>query len=218
MFFFFFFYELFSTACFDSKRIVKELILYTISQTLWSTNLFSLVQEGIRIRRLLENFKLFLFYLNTHCTKKFNIISLFRFTVHVYTARTARQQSAVIFKHTSRASVAFDNMYRSAGIFEDTFWSKTPETLLQTRDRTLRMCDQLPQGFYLHEKMQHRKMYIQIHLRVGMTRLNKIKQYKQFFTCNPLTMLLHGPSFLIQSFSDEKPSSLVASFRLDKII
>jgi len=60
--------------------------------------------------------------------------------------------------------------------------------------------------------MQHRKMYIQINLRVGMTRVNKIKQYKQFFTHHPLTMLLHGPSFLIQSFSEEKPSSLVASF------
>jgi len=71
----------------------------------------------------------------------------------------------------------------------------------------------LSQAFYLHEKTQHTKMYVQINLRVGMARLNKIKQYKQFFlTHHPLTMLLPGPSFLIQSFSEEKPSSLVASF------
>ena len=37
---FFFFYELFSMACFDSEKIVKELILYTIYQTLRPTNLF----------------------------------------------------------------------------------------------------------------------------------------------------------------------------------
>jgi len=131
-----FFYELFSTVCFDSEKIVKEWILYTISQTLWSTNLFLLVQDGW------ENFKLILLFLNTHCIKKFNIISLFCFTVHIYTARTARKQSAVIFKHRSRSSVAYEIMYQSAVIFEDTFWSKTPETLLQTSDRTLWMSDQ----------------------------------------------------------------------------
>jgi len=32
----------------------------------------------------------------------------------------------MIFKHTNQSSVAFENMYQSALIFEDTFWSKTP--------------------------------------------------------------------------------------------
>jgi len=61
-------------------------------------------------------------------------------------------------------------------------------------------------------------MYIQINLRVDMTTMNKIKQYKKFFIHHPLTMLLQGTSFLIESFSEEKPGSLVASTQLDKII
>jgi len=54
-------------------------------------------------------------------------------------------------------------------------------------------------------------MYLQINLRVDMTTVNKIKQYKKFFIHHLLTIPLQGTSFLIESFSEEKPGSLVAS-------
>jgi hypothetical protein len=54
------------------------------------------------------------------------------------------------------------------------------------------------------------KNVFKINLRLGMTRPNKIKQYKKLFTHHPLTMLLHETSFLIQTVSEEKQSSTVA--------